>query len=129
MTQWYPAPSLRRGTPAESNKPRRLRAEVEQHPDATDRWTAAENRLYPLVMVDPDLYEAAVELVCQALNVLRSECGTVAELRIVDPDVVLHRCPGASTLAGLGLDPRVAFDAACARRLRDLTAERPPVRR
>lgn len=94
------------------------------HPSDAGRWSAAEDRLYPLVMVDPDLYEAAVTLVCQALDVLRSQCGTVAELTSADPAVVLRRCPAASAVAALGLDPGVVFDAACAYRSRDLAAGR-----
>jgi hypothetical protein len=99
------------------------RAEIQQSPEVA-RWTAAENRLYPLATVDADLYEAAVELVCQALDVLRSQCGTLDELGTVDPAVVLAQCPAASNLAALGFDPGVAFDAACAHRSRDLTGDR-----
>lgn len=101
---------------------RRPRGHAEQ-PRIVARWIAAEDRLYPLVMVDPDLYEAAVTLVCQALDVLRSQCDTVAELAGADPAAVLRQCPAATTLAALGLDPGVVFDAACAYRWRDLTAD------
>jgi hypothetical protein len=101
----------------------RPRAHAEDPPDAA-RWNAAEDRLYPLVMVDPDLYEAAVTLVCQALDVLRSQCGNVAELTSADPAEALRQCPAASTVAALGLDLGVVFDAACAYRSRDLTADR-----
>jgi hypothetical protein len=126
MTQRHPASFLQTGTTAETHQVHRLQAELEQSPDA-DRWSAAESRLYPLVMVDPDLYEAAVTVVCQALDVLRSQCGTVAELSSADPAVVLDQCPAASTLAALGLDPGVAFAAACAHRWRDLRAVQPSV--
>jgi hypothetical protein len=108
---------------AENLRLPRSRADAEDPPYAA-RWNAAEDRLYPLVMVDPDLYEAAVTLVCQALDVLRSQCGTVAELTNADPAEVLRQCPAASTVAALGLDPGVVFDAACAYRSRDLAAGR-----
>ena len=103
--------------------PLRPRAEAAQ-PLAAARWTAAEDRLYPLIVVDPDLYEAAVTLVCEILDVLRSECGTVAELCDAEAAVVLPQCPAASAIAAFGFDPVVAFDAACAYRWRDLTADR-----
>jgi hypothetical protein len=88
------------------------------------RWTSAENRLYPLIVVDPDLYEAAVTLVCEALDVLRSRYGTVGELYAVEASDVLPECPATSAAAALGLDPVIAFDSACAYRWRDLTADR-----
>jgi hypothetical protein len=94
-----------------------------QQPPETARWNAAEERIYPLVMIDPDLYEASVTLVGQALDVLRSQCGTVAELTSADPAVVVRQCSATSTVAALGLDPGVVFDAACAYRLRELTAD------
>ena len=98
---------------------RRVDAEL---PDAT-RWRAAEGRLYPLVTVDPSLYEAAVTLVCEVADVLRGRCGSVAELAAADPAMVLARCPSASVISALGFDPRTAFDAACAYRWRELTTQ------
>ena len=91
-------------------------------PDAV-RWRAAEDRLYPLIVVDPTLYEAAVTLVCEAADVLRWRCGTVSELVAVDPSTVLASCPSAPVMSALGFDPGTAFDAACAYRWRELTAD------
>jgi hypothetical protein len=83
----------------------------------------AENRLYPLVVVDPDLYEAAVTLVREVLDVLRSQCATVAELTSLDPADVLRQCPTASALPPLDLDLVVVLDSARAHRWRDLVAD------
>jgi hypothetical protein len=89
----------------------------------TARWQAAEGRLYPLVMVDAALYEAAVTLVREATDVLRSRCATVTELAGADAAAVLARCPSASAMSALGFDPGTAYDAACACRWRELTAQ------
>jgi hypothetical protein len=89
-------------------------------PPGTDRWRAAEGRLYPLITVDPALYEAAVTLVCEVADVLRSKCATVAELVHVDAADVLRQCPSAHLTGALGVDPDTAFDAACAYRWREL---------
>ena len=94
-------------------------------PFGVARWRAAEGRLYPLVMVDPDLYEAAVSLVREAAQVLRRECGTVVELTDVDAAGVLAQCPAAARMASSGFDPRTAFDAACAGRFRELAGSEP----
>jgi hypothetical protein len=93
-------------------------------PPVPARWTTAEDRLYPLIVVDPELYETAVTLVCEALDVLRSRCDTVEELGAAEASEVLSECPATSATGALGLDPLVAFDAACAYRWRDLTADR-----
>ena len=55
-------------------------------PDAEARFTAAEARLYPLVMVDPDAYQRAVTLTGILLKDLRSTCP--------DIDSVLRRRDG-----------------------------------
>jgi hypothetical protein len=94
-------------------------------PFGVARWRAAEGRLYPLIMVDLDLYEAAVSLVREAAQVLRRECGTVAELTYVDAAGVLAQCPSAAGMASAGFDPRTAFDAACAGRFRELAGSGP----
>jgi hypothetical protein len=88
------------------------------------RWIAAEGRLYPLIVVDPTGYEAAVTLVCEAADVLRSQCGTVTELVAADAATVLARCPSAALLSTLGFDPGTVFDAARAHRWRELTGRR-----
>jgi hypothetical protein len=90
---------------------------------AAARWKAAEDRLYPLVMVDPAGYEAALTLVCEAAEVLRLQCGTVTELAAADAAAVLARCPSAAVMSAFGFDSGTAFDAACAYRWRQLTVE------
>jgi hypothetical protein len=98
------------------------RCSAAELPEAA-RWRAAEGRLYPLIVVDPVLYEAAVTLVCEAADVLRWRCGTVSELVGVDASAVLASCPSAPVMSALGVDPGTAFDAACAYRWRELTAD------
>lgn len=114
-------PSRRSGTAAEMPQLRRSTVKVVQPPEAA-RWNAAEGRLYPLITVDPDLYQAAVTLVGEVLDVLRSRCATVAELCSTDPADVLPQCPAASALPALELDVGVVLDSARAHRWRDLVA-------
>lgn len=92
---------------------------------AAARWRAAEGRLYPLIMADPALYEAAVTLVCEAADVLRWQCGTFIDLIHADAALVLAKCPSARMMSALGFDPTTAFDAACAYRWRELSADQP----
>jgi hypothetical protein len=119
-----PSPSLGVETPDEIVRPRGPRADAE--PPAAARWRAAEDRLYPLIIVDPSVYEAAVTLVCEVADVLRAQCGSVAALSAADPVVILARCPSAPVMSALGFDPRTAFDAACAYRWRELTTQKCP---
>lgn len=92
---------------------------------AVTKWRAAEGRLYPLIMVDPELYEGAVGLVCEAADELRRRCRTVGELLAVDASAVLATCPAAAAMTALGFDSSTAFAAACAKRWRELTAAEP----
>ena len=117
-----PSPALGVEIADESAQLRRPCAGAE--PPAAARWKAAEDRLYPLIVVDPSLYETAVTLVREAADVLRRQCGTVTELVDVDAVAVLAGCPSASVMSAFGFDPGTAFDAACASRWRELTAER-----
>lgn len=96
---------------------------VDAEPPAAARWRAAEGRLYPLIIVDPSLYESAVTLVCELADVLRGQCGSVAELSAADPAAVLAHCSSGSVMSALGFDPRTAFDVACAYRWRELTMQ------
>lgn len=97
-------------------------------PPAAHRWRAAEERLYPLITVDPALYEAAVRLVCEAADVLRWKCRTVPELVEVDAADVLTQCPSAPLTSALGFDAHTAFDAACAHRWTELRMNQPAER-
>lgn len=119
MTTPSPAPGIEIADGSARLRPPPARAD----PPAAARWKAAETRLYPLIVVDSDLYEAAVTLVREVAEVLRRRCGTVTELVDVEAAVILARCPSASVMSALGFDPGTAFDAACAYRWRELTAE------
>lgn len=88
------------------------------------RWQAAEAHLYPLIMMDPALYEVVVTLVGEASGVLRKQCGTVADLMDVDVDAVLAECPSTAVVIASGVDPVTPIDAARAQRWRELTATR-----
>lgn len=94
-------------------------------PAIAARWKAAEAHLYPLIMVDPDIYETAVTLVGEVTEVLRKECGTLSELVNVEPTGALAQCPSAAALSALGFDPNTAFGAACACRWRELIGSQP----
>lgn len=87
------------------------------------RWRAAESRLYPLVMADPDLYQLAVGLVVEAYEVLRRSCSTITALIECDAAGVLSECPSAAAVGDYGFDPAIAFDAARARLVRELPAD------
>jgi len=94
-------------------------------PDVMARFTAAEARVYPLVMVDPEIYERAVTLTGMLLKDLRSTCP--------DIDAVLRRRKALTSLLTettdedrpslIGLDPDTLVDAASAQRCRELHAE------
>ena len=94
-------------------------------PSSAAQWRAAEGRLYPLILVDSGLYEAAVMLVGEAADVLRRQCGTIAELIRADAARVLAKCPSTPLMTALGFDPNTAFEAACACRWRELAANQP----
>jgi hypothetical protein len=98
-------------------------------PPASSRWQAAEARLYPLIMSDPDLYEAAVTLMSEARDVLRARCGTVTELAGEEATGVLAGCPSAAETLARGIDADVVVDAARAYRWRELTGLQPADRR
>jgi hypothetical protein len=53
---------------------------------ALARWRAADDRLYPLAMVDADSYQHAVALVGSMLDQLRRSCNTLRDLVEVDRD-------------------------------------------
>jgi hypothetical protein len=91
------------------------------------RWRAAEEHLYPLIVIDPDAYEAAVTLVGEMVEVLCHQCDTVAELAEVDGATVLDRFPSMSVLTDLGVDPATTLDAARACRWRQLTMSQPRI--
>ncbi|WP_186525982.1 hypothetical protein [Leekyejoonella antrihumi] len=87
---------------------------------AAERWRAAEDRLYPLIVADPDLYTLVVELVVEARDLLRTECMSVPALIETAAADVLARCAKTQVVQSEGFDPQTAFDAARAARLREL---------
>lgn len=106
----------------ESSTDESFRRAVEEQAAQVLRWQAAEGRLYPLVMVDPELFEAAVGLVTEARDVLRAECRTAEELTAISSRTVLDRCRSAADVQQQGFDTRLAVDAARAQRWRELSA-------
>ena len=96
-------------------------------PETLARFTAAESRLYPLVLVDPAAYERAVAATGRLLAGLRARCPDIAA-------VLARRDPLVASLAGTageqpaelgGLSAETVVDAACAVRCRELwTQER-----
>ena len=97
-------------------------------PDAVVRFTAAEARLYPLAMVDPETYERAVTLTGSLLKHLRATCP--------DIDAVLEGREALMLLLTettdearpslIGFTPETLVDAASALRCREQQAELSP---
>ena len=90
-------------------------------PQLLSDWMAAEGRLYPVVMVRPDLYERAVRMVravtdelagCLDLPALAAAWATAAE--------IVHRVAGGMGLELEGLDPGLVAGAAFSMRYREL---------
>lgn len=107
----------------------RHRAGAPSH-DAVDRqaalvlqWQAAESRLYPLALADPDLYEAALTLVVQARDVLQGMNLDGDTLASVSADEVLTKCQAAGSVSEQGFDTRIAVDAARAQCWRAISQE------
>jgi hypothetical protein len=119
MTQRLPAPSPGDGINTETVQMCRVRAhEVLRQLDGT-RPRIASIRWSWSIRSIRGLSHAGRS----ALDVLRSQCGTVAELTSADPAVVLGQFSATATVVALGLDPGVVFDAACAYRWRELKAD------
>ena len=92
-------------------------------PQLLSDWRSAEERLYPVVMVRPDLYERAVRMVravadelarCLDLAALTGAWGTAAE--------IVHRAAGEAGLELEGLDAGLVAGAAFSMRYRELAA-------
>jgi len=94
-------------------------------PEAVARFTAAESRLYPLVLVDPAGYERAVATTGRLLAGLRADCPDIAAvLARRDPLVASLAATSVEHPAELGgLSPETVVDAACAVRCRELWAQ------
>jgi hypothetical protein len=95
-------------------------------PEAVARMTAAEARLYPLAMVDPDLYERAIAAVGLVATRLRESCRTVEEV-LGQREALLGVLPRVAADSGLslsGLASDNVVDAASALVCRQLQASR-----
>lgn len=58
---------------------------------ARARWQAAEDRIYPLALVDASLYEAAVAAVAALGRAARTHCATEADLHALGQDDLVAR--------------------------------------
>lgn len=91
-------------------------------PDAVSRFTAAEARLYPLALVDPEMYERAVTLVGMLMKPLRATCPDIDAVLQCREQLLLFLTETADearpSLAGFS--PETLVDAASALRCREL---------
>ena len=94
-------------------------------PEARERWRAAEDRLYPAVMADPEGYRRSLAAVQALVQALRARAATVEDLIAAEAD------PGL--LAAVGDRPPLPADllvgAACGMRDREIAAAREGERR
>lgn len=95
---------------------------------ARARWWSAENELYPLVVRDPDLYQAVLERVRDVLAELRATCTRVEDLLDEGCDVlgIVRRTARDDRTPLDHLDPRLIVDAARAMRYRELVTQQAP---
>lgn len=84
-------------------------------------WRSAEERLYPVVMVRPDLYQRSVELVRKVADELAS-CADVAALVAAWPEAgdVVYRASATALLPLGDLDVNLVAGAAFSLRYREL---------
>ena len=89
------------------------------------RFTAAENRLYPLAMVDSDMYQRATGLVGLTVAVLRQTCPDLRSV-LARREALIDGLPAMATTAGsslAGLPAETVVDCASALRYREIIAE------
>lgn len=95
---------------------------------ARARWRAAEDRLFPVVFVDPDTYRRALYVVGLLLEELRANITSLDQLLglDVDPAPLLSALPagsaGGALFAGSAGEDRLTLEAAFAIRDKELTA-------
>jgi hypothetical protein len=91
---------------------------------AISRWQEAENKIYPLVMVDPSMYEAALTAIGRISARLRAECASQSDLFALDVDVFAFEAAGDDVVASGALAARVPVrmlaEAALAKTLPEL---------
>lgn len=90
------------------------------------KWFRAEERLYPVAMVMPERYEAAVRLVGRVAEQLRASCPDMPSLVAADDEVVemTKRLTSFDPLAIADLDVSLIAGAAMSIRYRELAANR-----
>lgn len=92
--------------------------------EALARFTAAEGRLYPATVLDPERYERALGLCGLLLADLRCSCPDI-EAVLQQREALLALLPFRAAAAGLslrGFEPETLVDAASALRCRELNA-------
>lgn len=88
------------------------------------RWRAAEDRLYPLALIDTDAYKDVVEAVGRVLTELRHRCATTQDLLRAETDPELLVLVGTGARGSLPTDPASIVAAACAQRSVELAVNR-----
>jgi len=78
------------------------------------RWHEAEAKIYPLIMVDPALYEAAVVAVAALSRAAVARCHTEAEVLELKPDeLVADVCAVDPGVIAAAVDKGVPLTAIC----------------
>ena len=115
---------MRGGKPGVWPPARSLRTVAERLEELVRRWEAAEQRLYPLVIVRPELYERCVSLVRLVADDLRS-AGTPEQLAAVyiDGRELVEAVIGRGGVAAEGMDLEMVLGAAFGLRYREVLAE------
>jgi hypothetical protein len=92
------------------------------------RWFQSEERLYPVAMVVPERYQAAVRLVGRLTDQLRTSCPDLPSLVKADADgevlAMAERVAGFDPETAIDLDLKLVAGAACSIRYRELAANR-----
>lgn len=94
---------------------------------ARARWRAAEDRLYPMALADPGMYQrgvAAIQAVVAELRVRAADVDALLAAEAAADEVVAVACPD-----GAPLPAELLVGAACGMRDRELAAERAQRRR
>jgi hypothetical protein len=96
-----------------------------EHAALARRLRAAEDRLYPLAMVDTDRYQRAVQLVGRLARRLAETCASLDELAAAEADARGWLDDPAVTggIPLAGLDPDLVVEAALSQRFRTLLGD------